>query len=91
MNVCKVEDKKLKMDKDNCKNCGRCVNKCYFNAIEKGTYGYKIFTSEKEIFELIERTILFYKENDEPKERFAKTIERMGFEEVEKILLSCEK
>lgn len=105
MDICKVEDKKMKMDKENCKNCGRCIGKCYFNAIEKGTYGYKvfiggkggkiktdarpldkIFTSEEEIFALIERAILFYKEKGEKRERFAKTIERIGFEEVMKIL-----
>ena len=48
----------------------------------------KIFTSKEEIIELIEKIILFYKQNCQPKERFAKTIERIGFKKVEDILLS---
>ena len=37
---------------------------------------------------LIEKIILFYMQNGQPKERFAKTIERIGFKKVEDILLS---
>lgn len=48
----------------------------------------KIFISEEEVLDMIEKIILFYKENGEEKERFADTIERIGFEEVEKQLLS---
>ena len=107
MDACKVEGEKLQMDKSICSNCGRCVDKCYFDAIVNGTYGYKVFiggkggkvktearalnkvfTSKEEIFDLIEKALLFYMENGQSKERFAKTIERIGFEEVEKELLS---
>lgn len=107
MDACEVEGEKLQMDKSICSNCGRCVDKCYFDAIVNGTYGYKVFiggkggkvktearalnkvfTSKEEIFDLIEKALLFYMENGQPKERFAKTIERIGFEEVEKELLS---
>ena len=103
MDACEVEGEKLQMDKSICSNCGRCVDKCYFDAIVNGTYGYKVFiggkggkvktearalnkvfTSKEEIFDLIEKALLFYMENGQPKERFAKTIERIGFEEVEK-------
>ena len=39
---------------------------------------------------LIEKALLFYKENGLPGERFALTIQRIGFEEVERQLLSDE-
>lgn len=39
----KVVDGVLKMDKSICNNCGRCVKKCPFNAMEDGIYGYKIY------------------------------------------------
>lgn len=48
----------------------------------------KIFTSEQEIFSLLDRTLHFYKENGLSGERFADTISRIGFENVEKALLS---
>ena len=48
----------------------------------------KIFTSEEEVLDIIEKIILFYKENGEEKERFADTIARIGFEDVEKVILS---
>ena len=39
----KVSDGVLEIDKNVCNNCGRCVEKCPFDAIESGTYGYKIY------------------------------------------------
>lgn len=39
----KVKDGVLEIDKNVCNNCGRCVEKCPFDAIEDGTYGYKIY------------------------------------------------
>lgn len=39
----KVVDGILEIDKGVCNNCGRCVGKCTFDAIEDGTYGYKIY------------------------------------------------
>ena len=47
----------------------------------------KIFTSEEEVLDLVERTILFFRDNGLPGERFADTINRLGFENVEKALL----
>ena len=47
MYACKVEGEKLQMDKSICSNCGRCVGKCYFDAIVNGTYGYKVFIGGK--------------------------------------------
>lgn len=43
----------------------------------------KLFTSEEEVLEVIERTINFYREEGKPGERFADTINRLGFEYVE--------
>ena len=40
--------------------------------------------------DIVEKVILFYKEQGNEKERFADTIERIGFEEVERILFSNE-
>ena len=46
----------------------------------------KIVTSEEEVLEIVEKIILFYRDNGLEKERFADTIHRIGFEEVEKAL-----
>ena len=43
----------------------------------------KLFTSEEEVLDVIERTINFYREEGTPGERFADTIARLGFEYVE--------
>ena len=43
----------------------------------------KLFKSEEEVLEVIERTINFYREEGKPGERFADTINRLGFEYVE--------
>lgn len=47
-----------------------------------------LFTSEDELFRFIEKTILFFKEKGLDGERFADTIQRIGFENVEEELLS---
>ncbi len=39
----KVVDGMLKIDKDICNNCGRCVTKCPFKAMPDGQYGYRIY------------------------------------------------
>lgn len=39
----KVAEGVLHMDKDICKNCGRCVGKCPFGAVSEDTPGYKVF------------------------------------------------
>lgn len=48
----------------------------------------KLFTSEEEVLDFIEKAILFFKEEGIAGERFADTINRIGFEEAEKKLLS---
>lgn len=48
----------------------------------------KIFTSEKEVLDVVEKAILLFREQGKTGERFAKTIETLGFENVEAQLLS---
>ncbi len=50
----------------------------------------KIFTSEQEVLELVERAILFFRDEGLSGERFADTIARLGFEYVQDKLLSGE-
>lgn len=107
MKAAKVVDGILEIDEKLCNNCGRCIGKCRFDAIEDGTYGYKIyiggrwgkkiaqgkalskiFTSKEEALDVIEKAILLFREQGETGERFARTIERLGFENVEEQLLA---
>lgn len=107
INAAKVVDGLLVIDKDECNNCGRCVGKCHFDAIEDGQVGYKIyiggrwgkrvahgiplnkiFTDEAEAMNVIEKTILLFREQGKTGERLSQTIERIGFEDVESQLLS---
>ncbi|MCI5700739.1 MAG: FAD-dependent oxidoreductase [Lachnospiraceae bacterium] len=48
----------------------------------------KIFTSEEEVIDLVERTILFYRDEGISGERFADTIARLGFDYVQDKLLN---
>lgn len=43
VNAPKVMDGLIHIDKDICINCGRCIGKCPFNVIEKGTPGFAIY------------------------------------------------
>ena len=107
MGAAKLEDGVLAIDKDVCNNCGRCVGTCHFDALNEGTYGYKIyiggrwgkkvaqgralgkiFTDREEALGVIEKAILLFREQGQTGERFARTIERLGFENVEQQLLS---
>lgn len=102
-----VVDGKLVIDPDQCNNCGRCVGKCPFKAVEEYTLGYrvyiggrwgkkvahgrkleKIFLSEAEVLSVLEKAILLFREQGRTGERFADTIERLGFENVQAQLLS---
>jgi dissimilatory sulfite reductase (desulfoviridin) alpha/beta subunit len=42
MNAAEVVDGVLSIDENICNNCGRCIGKCHFDAIEEGKQGYKI-------------------------------------------------
>ncbi len=48
----------------------------------------KIFTSKEEVLKTVEKIILFYREKGEAGERFAETIDRLGFDQVEAEILS---
>lgn len=49
-----------------------------------------MFTSKEEALNVIEKAILLYREQGITGERFAATIERLGFDNVEQQLLSDE-
>ena len=48
----------------------------------------KVFTDKEEALNVIEKAILLFREQGKTGERFAKTIERLGFENVEAQLLA---
>lgn len=56
----------------------------------KGRALNKIFTDKEEALNVIEKAILLYREKGIIGERFAKTIERIGFKNIEAQLLSNE-
>ncbi|MDO4454044.1 MAG: 4Fe-4S binding protein [Eubacteriales bacterium] len=58
--------------------------------IAQGKALSKIFTSEEEVLDVVEKAILLFREQGRTGERFSDTIERIGFEEVERQLLSNE-
>lgn len=101
------ENNKLIINSNFCNNCGLCIKRCPFNAIEKDTEGYKvyiggrwgkivdrgqplnkIFETKEEVLSIIEKTILFYKDQGIKGERLNDTIKRIGFEKVEEQLLN---
>jgi len=41
--IAHVKDGKISINPDECNNCGRCVGKCPFNAIDGYQTGYKVF------------------------------------------------
>lgn len=43
VNAAKVVDGLLEINKEECNNCGRCIGKCHFDAIENGIVGYKLY------------------------------------------------
>ena len=65
-----------------------CIGGRWGKKVGQGKPLSKLFTSEEEVLSVIEKTILFYRENGLPGERFADTIARLGFENVEKAILS---
>lgn len=106
MGAVRLADGKAQIDPALCNNCGRCVEKCPFHALEGSTYGYRVyiggrwgkktalgmpldgvFASDDEVVQLVERIIAFYRDNGAPGERFADTIQRLGFAQVQQALL----
>lgn len=107
MKAVSFENNKLLINSNFCNNCGLCIKRCPFNAIEKDTEGYKvyiggrwgkivdrgqplnkIFETKEEVLSVIEKTILFYKDQGIKGERLNDTIKRIGFEKVEEQLLN---
>ena len=58
--------------------------------VARGRALSKVFTTEEEMLDTVEKAILLFREQGITGERFADTIERIGFENVEKQLLSNE-
>lgn len=80
-----------------CKLDGMVTEKGGYRLFLGGRWGKKvargipldyIFETEDEILSAIEKTILFYRENGNPGERFADTIIRLGFESIENAVLT---
>ena len=59
-------------------------------SIAQGRALSKVFTDKEDALNAIEKAILLYREQGKTGERFAQTIDRIGFENVEKQLLSDE-
>ena len=104
--IAKVVEGKLFIDPALCNHCGRCKNKCLFDAISY-TDGYMVsiggrwgkqtaiaqplnhvFTSEEEVMDMLENVICFFRDEGIAGERFADTINRLGFDYVEAKLLN---
>ena len=58
--------------------------------VARGRVLSKIFTDKEEALNVIEKAILLYREQGQPGERFANTIKRLGFENVEQQLMGEE-
>ena len=70
--------------------CSLYIGGRWGKKVARGQRLDKIFETEKDVLSAVEKTILFYKENGTPGERFADTIIRLGFENVEKEILGDE-
>ena len=58
--------------------------------VGQGTALNKIFTSDAEVMDIVEKTMLFFKDQGVAGERLADTIARIGFEKAEAMILSDE-
>ena len=54
----------------------------------RGRYLEKVFTDKDEVLRVIEKAILLFREQGRTGERFADTVNRLGFENVQEQLLS---
>jgi len=91
---------------NNCVRCiGKCPFKCnaqgtygykiyiggrWGKKVSRGIPLSKIFTDREETLHVVEKAILLFREQGQPGERFAATIERLGFANVEAMLISDE-
>ena len=56
--------------------------------VAQGRYLDKVFTDKEEVLEIVEKAILLFREQGITGERFADTVARLGFENVQEQLLS---
>ena len=56
--------------------------------VARGRYLEKVFTDKEEVLNVIEKAILLFREQGTIGERFADTVDRLGFENVQEQLLS---
>lgn len=56
--------------------------------VAQGRAMTKIFRTEEEVMDVVEKAILLFREQGKTGERFSQTIDRLGFENVEKQLLA---
>ncbi|MTK13236.1 MAG: (4Fe-4S)-binding protein [Clostridiaceae bacterium] len=103
-----VVDGEIQIDFDKCNNCGLCIDKCHFDAVELDKEGVKVFIGGKwgkatrvgndlnkiftqdEALDIIEKAILYYRENGITTERFGDMVDRIGADEVQKALIGDE-
>ncbi|WP_270647672.1 (4Fe-4S)-binding protein [Paeniclostridium hominis] len=101
-------DGKALIDREKCNNCGLCIGKCHFDAIDEGKKGLKIYLggkwgkasrpgtpisgiySEEEMMNILEKTLLIYREQGKTGERFGDMIDRIGVENIEVQVLGDE-
>lgn len=65
-----------------------CIGGRWGKRVAQGQPLEMVFTSEEEVLKVVEKCILLYKEQGAAGERFADTITRLGFENVQAQLLS---
>lgn len=56
--------------------------------VAQGRYLEKVFTDKEEVLSIVEKAILLFREQGITGERFADTVARIGFEEVQRQLLA---
>ena len=56
--------------------------------VAQGKYLDKVFTTKEEVLNVVEKAILLFREQGNTGERFADTVARLGFEDVQEKLLS---
>lgn len=65
-----------------------CIGGRWGKKVAEGQALDKIFTSEEEVIDVVERAILFFRDEGNSGERFADTIARLGFDYVQDKLLN---
>ena len=65
-----------------------CIGGRWGKKVAQGQALHKVFPSEQEVLDVLEKALLLFRDQGIPGERFADTIARLGFENVEAQLLS---